>query len=197
MKRTAAALFACGAILCANPALAVGHDVDCKDCHSVHGAKGAFIFGVAPLAEQATAYGGKIDPAQVDALCLGCHNDKSGITPIMLKNSHPTGVTPKKLKVPEEVLRKGLLTCVGCHDPHPSNQNYKYLTINTNNGKDLGIFCGKCHPAQSDPATLTKAAKAPIKTDTPSAQATPAPPAGQAGPTGQSPGKPGTPVKGN
>lgn len=199
MKRTAAALFALGAILCAGSALAVGHDVDCKDCHSVHGAKGAFIFGVSPLAEQSTAYGGKMDPAQVDALCLGCHNEKSGITPIMLKNSHPTGVTPKKLKVPEEVLRKGMLTCVGCHDPHPANQNYKYLIVNTNNGKDMGIFCGKCHPAQSDPGTLAKAGKAQIKTDAPASSATPAPtaPSTPAGAGGQTPGKPGTPPKTN
>jgi hypothetical protein len=197
MKCMAAAFFACGAILCATSALAVGHDVDCKDCHSVHAAKGPFIFSVAPLAEQSTAFGGKLDPAQVDALCLGCHNEKSGIAPIMLKNSHPTGVTPKKLKVPEAMLRKGMLTCVGCHDPHPSNQNYKYLSINTNNGKDLGVFCGACHPAQSDPATLAKAAKVQAKPD---AQAKPE--AAQTGTPAASgspaaPAKPGTPVKGN
>jgi hypothetical protein len=196
MKRMAAAIFACGAILCAKPALAVGHDVDCKDCHSVHAAKGPFIFSVAPLAEQSTAFGGKLDPSQVDALCLGCHNEKNGIAPIMLKNSHPTGVTPKKLKVPETMLRKGMLTCVGCHDPHPSNQNYKYLSINTNNGKDLGVFCGACHPAQSDPATLAKAAKAPAKPEpgkpesaAPAAPGTPATPG--------TPAKPGAPAKAN
>jgi len=196
MKRMAAAIFVCGAIFCSGTALAVGHDVDCKDCHSVHASKGAFIFSVAPLAEQSTAFGGKLDPAQVDALCLGCHNDKSGITPIMLKNSHPTGVTPKKLKVPEGVLRNGMLTCVGCHDPHPANQNYKYLTINTNNGKDLGVFCAACHPAQSDPSILAKAGKAPAKPETPAAPsaATGVAPSGTAG---TPPAKPATPAKTN
>ncbi|NDY58051.1 cytochrome C [Desulfovibrio sulfodismutans] len=193
MKRMAVAIFALGAIFCSSSALAAGHDVDCKDCHSVHASKGAFIFSVAPLAEQSTAFGGKLDPAQVDALCLGCHNDKSGITPIMLKNSHPTGVTPKKLKVPEAMLRKGLLTCVGCHDPHPSNQNYKYLTINTNNGKDMGVFCASCHPGQSDPATLGKAAKAPAKAEAGAATTPTTPPA----PASTTPGKPGAPIKAN
>lgn len=165
MKWTLAGRLALILILAFAPAaFAAGHDIDCKECHSVHNAKGAFIFSVQPFSGQ-TATGTTIKPDQIDALCLGCHNEEMGIIPIDLNHSHPTGVQPGKIKVPEKLLRSGLLTCVGCHDPHPSNQNYKYLIVDTHDGRDMGVFCAKCHPAQSDPETLAKAEQAAVTAD--------------------------------
>ncbi len=165
MKWALAGRLAAGLVLALAPAaFAAGHDIDCKDCHSVHNAKGAFIFSVQPFSGQ-TATGAAIKPDQIDALCLGCHNEETGIIPIDLKHSHPTGVQPGRIKVPDKLMRNGLFTCVGCHDPHPSNANYKYLIVDTNEGKDMGVFCAKCHPAQSDPDVLAKAEKASVTAD--------------------------------
>jgi predicted CXXCH cytochrome family protein len=51
--------------------------------------------------------------------------------------------------VPDELLRDGKLECVGCHDPHPSNTNYKYLRVSTSQGAAMGNFCNLCHSAKS------------------------------------------------
>ncbi len=184
MKRVLVVFFVAGLFLCAaTAAQAAGHDIDCKECHSVHNAKGAFIFSVAPFSGQ-TVTGTALKPDQIDALCMGCHSEEGGILPVDLKHSHPTGVQPNKIKVPTKLMRNGLFTCVGCHDPHPSNANYKYLVVNTNDGKDMGLFCAQCHPAQSDRDVLAKADKAMLTTDPASpAASAPAAPAAPAGPT--------------
>jgi predicted CXXCH cytochrome family protein len=105
----------------------------------------------------------------IDQLCLGCHNDEQGIMPVNLATTHPTGVKITYAKVPAQVLKDGKFSCVSCHNPHPSNSNYKYLIVDTADGKNMGTFCAKCHGAQSDPDAVTAAETAPINADAPGA----------------------------
>jgi hypothetical protein len=144
-----------------------GHDgVGCVGCHAIHTAKGEIIFAVAPNKSAVnpktkTAYTG------TTALCLGCHEESSkggqGYAPVHANMSHPYGlatVDPKIAKVPPELLREGgRFECLGCHDPHPSNPNFKYLRVDTGaKGQNMDGFCGVCHPIKADAATVaTKA----------------------------------------
>jgi predicted CXXCH cytochrome family protein len=143
-------------------ALASGaHDsVGCAGCHSIHAAKGDVIFAVAPNKSGVNpktkqAFSG------TTALCLGCHEDSAkggqGYAPIHSNMSHPYGlasVDPKIAKVPGELLRDGgKFECLGCHDPHPSNPNYKYLRVDTGSkGQNMDAFCAVCHPIKADAA---------------------------------------------
>ncbi|UCG38915.1 MAG: cytochrome C [bacterium] len=133
------------AVLAAGP-----HDNDCTDCHSLHDTKADPAFGVVPNSSEKYRGSGQT-VSGTDALCLGCHNEAEGIMPILLAKSHPLGVRPRKAFVPQEVLgRNGELTCGSCHDPHPSNPNYKYLRIDTGGGRNMGAFCAYCHEAMVD-----------------------------------------------
>ena len=136
-----------------------GHDsVGCTGCHSLHSAKGAVIFAVAPntkMLNPAT----KQPYAGSTALCLGCHADSDkggqGYAPVSRHNSHPFGISsvnPKVAKVPASLLRDGgKFECLGCHDPHPSNPNKKYLRVDTGkNGEKMDAFCAVCHSTKSD-----------------------------------------------
>lgn len=135
------------------------HDANCVSCHNVHYAKGNFIIGPQPNTSMDNpAANAKV--AGVDALCLGCHNDAEGIMPIHLNTTHPTGVAPTYVKVPEKLLRDGKLTCVSCHNPHPSNANYKYLVADTKKGSNMGVFCAVCHGEQADGAERSSAGTA-------------------------------------
>jgi len=154
-------------ILCALPLSALasgGHDgLDCVGCHGIHVAevkKG--IFAVPPNstdgnpATNATYTG-------VTAICLSCHqaSEKGGqdIIPIAGHMSHPYNigvVNPKIATVPVSSLRDGVFECVGCHDPHPSNPNYKYLLVDTDGGSNLTKFCSVCHAAKVDPTGRNK-----------------------------------------
>lgn len=152
MKKTI--ILAAVAVFTAGAALAFGpHDNNCKECHSLHKAKGKAIIGVEPnKKEKNPSTGGSADDDI--SLCLGCHNDAEGIMPIMLATTHPVGMKPGKVKVPGDLLRgNGALGCTSCHDPHPSNPNYKYLrsgsTAITKAG-DLGKFCAICHQEKVD-----------------------------------------------
>jgi|GEM_PF-1025331 len=151
----------------AGPAAAEGpHDMQCMDCHTTHYAKGSFAIGVQPKSESnpaRTKTGSNVEA--IDALCLGCHNEDQGIKPIKIHTTHPTSVKPTYSKVPEKLLWEGKLTCVSCHNPHPSNPNYMYLVVQTNKGKDMGLFCAQCHPDQSSPETVKKAETTPMKND--------------------------------
>lgn len=165
-------LFIAGFIMClAGAAAAEGpHDMDCKDCHTTHYAKGSYAFGVQPKVEMnpaRTKTGANVDV--IDSLCLGCHNENKGIKPIKMHTTHPTSVRPTSAKVPPKLLWDGKLTCASCHNPHPSNPNYMYLVIPTNKGNNMGTFCAACHPDQSSPETVKKAVSATIRSD--SAQA--------------------------
>ena len=157
------------AVLVLLPALASAegpHDMDCMGCHTTHYAKGDYAFGVQPLSPDNPART-RVRPsaAKIDALCLGCHNEKEGIKPIKMHTTHPTGVKPLYTQVPAQLMWEDTFSCVSCHNPHPSNANYMYLIVDTAKGKNMGVFCAKCHPAQSDPGVVTKAASAQITSD--------------------------------
>ncbi len=141
-------------LLIANLSFAYGpHDENCVECHSIHQSKGEKLPAVYDTKEKYTT-GEALKP--VDAFCIGCHNKNTGIMPIEIHKTHPVGVAPKKAKVAADLLRGGSFVCVSCHDPHPSNPNYKYLIVDTDNGKNLGKFCNYCHPAQAAPASAPK-----------------------------------------
>jgi predicted CXXCH cytochrome family protein len=140
------------------------HDLlNCVGCHGIHDAKGDIIFAVEPNKKS-------INPRTkqpftgVTALCLGCHEDIEkggmGILVISSKHSHPFGVSPnpKVATVPGVFLRGGQLECVGCHDPHPSNPNYKYLRVDTAKGANIQNFCAMCHGSKTD-AKVAKGVK--------------------------------------
>lgn len=140
-----------------NSAQAAGpHDANCVSCHNVHYAKGNFIIGPQPnTGVDNPAANAKV--GGIDALCLGCHNEAEGIMPIHLSTTHPTGVAPTYVKVPEKLLRDGKLSCISCHNPHPSNSNYKYLVADTKKGSSMGVFCAVCHGEQADGAERNSA----------------------------------------
>ena len=159
MKRLLLLCCAACALLMASAAYAAGpHDMECMECHSTHYAKGDYAVGVQPLSidnPARTRTAQKI--VDIDALCLGCHNDDQGILPVNLHTTHPTGVTPTYTKVPRQLLKNGVFSCVSCHNPHPSNANYKYLIVPTEKGGNMGTFCAMCHPNQSDPESVAAA----------------------------------------
>ncbi len=131
------------------------HDgLNCVGCHGIHNAKGDIIFAVEPNKK---AVNPKTNQpfTGITALCLGCHEtiDRGGmgIAAVSAKHSHPYGVkaNPKVAAVPDVFLRNGNLDCVGCHDPHPSNPNYKYLRVDTAKGAKMGDFCAMCHASKA------------------------------------------------
>lgn len=139
-----------------------GHDgLMCTGCHSIHDAKGNLIFAVEPNKKDLNK---KNQPfTGVTALCTACHQqpDKGGmgIKPISSHMSHPYGidnVNPKVASVPKELLRDGKFDCLGCHDPHPSNPNYRYLRADTAQGAKMATFCAVCHPMKADPKSVEK-----------------------------------------
>ncbi len=140
-----------------------GHDsIGCGGCHGVHNAKGDIIFVVAPN-KIAINPRTKQPYTGTTALCLGCHEETSkggqGYAPVSAHMSHPYGlaqVNPKIAHVPQELLRDGRFECVGCHDPHPSNPNYKYLRVDTAKGSKMDAFCGVCHASKADAAVAAK-----------------------------------------
>jgi len=143
-------------------ALAAGpHDANCVSCHNLHYAKGNFIIGPQPnTSVDNPAANAKV--GGIDSLCLGCHNEAEGIMPIHLSTTHPTGVTPTYVKVPAKLLRDGKMSCVSCHNPHPSNSNYKYLVVDTKKGNNMGVFCAVCHVEQADGTERTSAGAVPM-----------------------------------
>jgi len=157
LKRLALALVA------AAPAAALaagGHDaVGCTGCHSIHSAKGAIIFAVGPNKLDVNPKT-KQPYTGITALCLGCHQESNkggqGYAPVHANTSHPYGVdkiNPKVAKVPAELIGEGgSFSCMGCHDPHPSNPYYKYLRVDTNKGAKMDAFCAACHPIKADDA---------------------------------------------
>lgn len=128
--------------------------LDCVGCHDPHYAKGMKIFKVKNEKLINPRTGKPIDG--ISQLCLGCHNieafDGSNIRPIHLNMTHPVNIEPngKIAQVPEILKRDGVLQCISCHDPHPSNSNWKYLRVDTAGGTTVGKFCQMCHPAKAD-----------------------------------------------
>jgi predicted CXXCH cytochrome family protein len=136
-----------------------GHDsVGCSGCHSLHSAKGSIIFAVQPNTKYLNPKT-KQPYTGTTALCLACHQDDKnggqGYAPISQHVSHPFGlatVNPKVAHVPAQLLREGgRFECMGCHDPHPSNPNYKYLRVDVGaKGQKIDAFCGVCHGSKAD-----------------------------------------------
>ncbi|RME67917.1 MAG: cytochrome C [Nitrospirae bacterium] len=142
------------------------HDsLSCTGCHSIHDAKDDLIFAV--KANKVAKNPKTKKPFKgVTALCLGCHaSSKQGgmdIKPISSHKSHPFGITKinnKVARVPKSLLRDGRFECVSCHDPHPSNPNYKYLRVSTKGGAEMDRFCSLCHPAKVDKKHRTSTSK--------------------------------------
>lgn len=156
------------ASLALTPALAFaagGHDsVGCNGCHSLHAAKGENIFAVSPNTKYLNPKT-KQPFTGTTALCLACHQDSDkggqGFLPVSQHLSHPFGISsvnPKVARVPAELLKDGRFECMGCHDPHPSNPNYKYLRVDVGaKGQGIDKFCGVCHPSKSDASAQTVA----------------------------------------
>ena len=137
-----------------------GHDgLNCTGCHGIHNAKGEIIFAVDPNRKAISPWTKKSFTGTT-ALCLGCHESIEkgglGILAVSASHSHPYGITPdaKVATVPAVFLRDGKLECVGCHDPHPSCQYYKYLRVDTAKGAKMQDFCAMCHPSKADPKAL-------------------------------------------
>lgn len=144
------------------------HDaLDCLGCHDPHYAKAKKLFKVKNDVYPNPRTGKPIDG--VSALCLGCHNLErfggANVRPIFLHMTHPVNVkpNPKIAQVPPKLLRNGKLQCVSCHDPHPSNPNWKYLRVSTKGGTQVGKFCAVCHTAKADLKFYNIASKNDIK----------------------------------
>lgn len=141
-------------------ALAAGahEDLSCVGCHGIHTAKdGKLIFAVPANSKDTNPRTGQ-PYSGITALCLGCHQsgEKGGedIMPVEGHMSHPyslSKINPKIAAVPAEALRDGNFECVGCHDPHPSNPNYRYLRVDTDGGSKMSSFCSACHSVKADP----------------------------------------------
>ncbi len=154
--------------LCPVAAFAAGgHDaVGCSGCHSLHAAKGAVIFAVAPNTKYLNPKTNK-PYSGTTALCLACHQDPDkggqGYAPVSQHVSHPFDleqINQKVARVPADYLRNGRFECMSCHDPHPSNANYKYLRIDTQGGKNPDVFCAACHASKADPGIASAPAGA-------------------------------------
>lgn len=138
------------------PALAgQGHE-DCSMCHGVHSAKDLALFPETIKNDIQNPHTGE-DMDKIDALCMMCHSDPTygkGIRQIDPEKKHPFGIEPFLVKLPDQAKgfggQKSLLSCMGCHDPHPSNENIGYLRSPTGTRilKDEDIFqhCLWCHP---------------------------------------------------
>jgi len=129
--------------------------LNCTGCHGIHDAKGQLISAV-ELNTKVLNPRTQKPYSSTTAMCLACHetveNGGMGILPVSAAMSHPYGVSsnPKVATVPEAFLRDGKLECVGCHDPHPSNPNYKYLRVDTKRGSEMNKFCAICHSSKAD-----------------------------------------------
>ena len=135
-----------------------GHDkISCTGCHSMHAAKGELLAALPPNVKLQDYKTGKAHQ-RLTMLCLSCHADPAdggkGIASTSNHLGHPFSratVNPRLAKVPEELLRDGHFECVSCHDPHPSNPNYRYLRVSTDKTPGMTEFCGICHPRKADP----------------------------------------------
>lgn len=133
-----------------------GHE-ECALCHGAHTAVGPGLLTTKP--DTTT-----INPAtgaalgRIDSICMACHAEEPnglGYRPVSMDHTHPSGVTPRKVILPEEAKgfkgEEEMLTCMGCHDPHPSNPNYMYLRGPIVSAGNTQAFCVWCHPEQAAP----------------------------------------------
>jgi predicted CXXCH cytochrome family protein len=158
LVRLLLSLAACAA---AATALASGghQKLNCTGCHSMHAAKGGDLAALPPNVKMPEARTGKPHGAPT-ASCLACHADTAdggkGILPVSEHMRHPFSVeqpNPRVAKVPPELLRDGRFECLSCHDPHPSNPNYRYLRIAATAAPSMSQFCSVCHTRKADSTT--------------------------------------------
>ncbi len=132
-------------------------DITCLGCHSAHFAMGNKAFAVKNTYNSAiNPRTGKSLDGLVASRCLGCHQLEkfggAGVRPIHLHITHPIGMIPNKkiADVPESMLNDGRMDCISCHEAHPSNDNFMYLRVDTDNGKTIQNFCVICHSVKGD-----------------------------------------------
>lgn len=86
-----------------------------------------------------------------------------GFRVINLHKTHPVGIVPRTVKLPAEARgfkgQENQLTCMGCHNHHPSNPNYKYLRWPADKGQNLNKFCAHCHPDKMKPEGVKRRTK--------------------------------------
>jgi predicted CXXCH cytochrome family protein len=123
----------------------------------MHAVKGEDLFALPPNRKMLDPRTGQ-PLGTISALCLACHAETSqggqGLAPVSGHLGHPFSlakVNPRLARVPDELLRDGRFECVSCHDPHPSNPNYRYLRISTSKAPTLTELCSVCHPRKADP----------------------------------------------
>jgi len=132
-----------------------GHE-DCTMCHQAHTAKDLGLFPESLTDDILNPHTGK-NMDKIDALCMKCHARPpygKGIRAIDPQKKHPFGIEPVMVELPERADgfggQKGRLSCMGCHDPHPSNQNISYLRVPSNitisRSEDIIKSCLWCHP---------------------------------------------------
>ncbi|MBI5788412.1 MAG: hypothetical protein HZA78_06125 [Candidatus Schekmanbacteria bacterium] len=87
-----------------------------------------------------------------------------GFQVIDLHQTHPVGIVPRKVKLPPEAKgfkgQEEQLTCMGCHNHHPSNPNYKYLRWPAGKGDQINKFCANCHKDKVRPEGAIRRAPA-------------------------------------
>ena len=135
----------------------------CLSCHSPHA-------GYEPLAADSLQDEEDYDEDEYVAPAVddsGLEKSNAVLTDMMLKpidvgfrlidlhQSHPVGIVPRTVKLPADAKgfkgQENQLTCMGCHNHHPSNPNYKYLRWPADKGEDLDKFCAHCHPDKVKP----------------------------------------------
>jgi len=155
--RTCVALLAA---LLAAPALAGGghQQLGCVGCHAMHASRGPLLAALAPNEIMPEGRTGK-PHGTLTALCLSCHADVEdggkGIRPISGHVLHPFSIekpNARIARVPDALLRDGRFECVSCHDPHPSNPNYRYLRVPATSGNTMSTLCVLCHTRKADPS---------------------------------------------
>jgi predicted CXXCH cytochrome family protein len=156
------------------PAIALageGHE-ECSLCHGAHTAVGPGLLTEKPNTTTTNPATGK-PLERMEQICMACHAaepDGLGYRPVKMGSTHPCGMKPKKVILPDSA--KGFkgqeeeLTCMGCHDPHPSNTNYMYLRGPKVSAGNTQAFCIWCHPVQAGSASTPKASSAPTTAPT-------------------------------
>jgi predicted CXXCH cytochrome family protein len=140
-----------------------GHEkLGCAGCHAIHAGRGAALAAVAPVQRIDPLTGALHGP--LTAMCLACHADAKdggrGIAPVSQHMQHPFSrerPDPRIARVPPELLRGERFECVSCHDPHPSNPNYRYLRLAARGSPSVSELCSICHARKagaSDPPRL-------------------------------------------
>ncbi len=112
----------------------------CTTCHKVHGGE----IGTPNLII-----------TDADArICGYCHSNVNvgSISEAAIISTHPVNIKPKKLEIPEEIIKaggklglKGEIICYTCHGVHKSREATKILVISNVESSDI---CVVCHPKQ-------------------------------------------------